>query len=184
MVDAAQGIEAQTLANVYLALDNDLELLPVVNKIDLPAAEPERVKQELEDVIGLNQDDVVLASAKSNIGIEDILEKIVEVVPPPEGDPSEPLKALIFDSEYDPYRGVISSIRVMEGVVKAGDKIKMMATGKEFEVSEVGINTPKQLPIEELTVGDVGYIIASIKMLMTHVWVIQSLMLIDQLKHH
>ena len=111
----------------------------------------------------LNQDDVVLASAKSNIGIEDILEKIVEVVPPPEGDPSEPLKALIFDSEYDPYRGVISSIRVMEGVVKAGDKIKMMATGKEFEVSEVGINTPKQLPIEELTVGDVGYIIASIK---------------------
>lgn len=163
VVDAAQGIEAQTLANVYLALDNDLELLPVVNKIDLPAAEPERVKQELEDVIGLNQDDVVLASAKSNIGIEDILEKIVEVVPPPEGDPSEPLKALIFDSEYDPYRGVISSIRVMEGVVKAGDKIKMMATGKEFEVSEVGINTPKQLPIEELTVGDVGYIIASIK---------------------
>ena len=163
VVDAAQGIEAQTLANVYLALDNDLELLPVVNKIDLPAGEPERVKQELEDVIGLNQDDVVLASAKSNIGIEDILEKIVEVVPPPEGDPSEPLKALIFDSEYDPYRGVISSIRVMEGVVKGGDKIKMMATGKEFEVSEVGINTPKQLPIEELTVGDVGYIIASIK---------------------
>ena len=184
VVDATQGIEAQTLANVYLALDNDLELLPVVNKIDLPATEPERVKQELEDVIGLNQDDVVLASAKSNIGIEDILEKIVEVVPPPEGDPSEPLKALIFDSEYDPYRGVISSIRVMEGVVKAGDKIKMMATGKEFEVSEVGINTPKQLPIEELTVGDVGYIIASIKMLMTHVWVIQLLMLIDQLKHH
>lgn len=163
VVDAAQGIEAQTLANVYLALDNDLELLPVVNKIDLPAADPERVKQEVEDVIGLDQDDVVLASAKSNIGIEEILEKIVEVVPPPEGDPSEPLKALIFDSEYDPYRGVISSIRIMDGVVKAGDKIKMMATGKEFEVTEVGINTPKQLPVEELTVGDVGYIIASIK---------------------
>ena len=163
VVDAAQGIEAQTLANVYLALDNDLELLPVVNKIDLPAAEPERVKQELEDVIGLDKDEVVLASAKSNIGIDEILEKIVEVVPPPEGDPSAPLKALIFDSEYDPYRGVISSIRVMEGVVKAGDRIKMMATGKEFEVTEVGINTPKQLPIEELTVGDVGYIIASIK---------------------
>ncbi|MGD6772924.1 translation elongation factor 4 [Staphylococcus simulans] len=163
VVDAAQGIEAQTLANVYLALDNDLELLPVVNKIDLPAADPERVKQEIEDVIGLDQDDVVLASAKSNIGIEEILEKIVEVVPPPEGDPSEPLKALIFDSEYDAYRGVISSIRIMDGVVKAGDKIKMMATGKEFEVTEVGINTPKQLPIEELTVGDVGYIIASIK---------------------
>ncbi|HDC9133704.1 TPA: elongation factor 4 [Staphylococcus aureus] len=163
VVDAAQGIEAQTLANVYLALDNELELLPVINKIDLPAAEPERVKQEIEDMIGLDQDDVVLASAKSNIGIEEILEKIVEVVPAPDGDPEGPLKALIFDSEYDPYRGVISSIRIVDGVVKAGDKIRMMATGKEFEVTEVGINTPKQLPVDELTVGDVGYIIASIK---------------------
>lgn len=163
VVDAAQGIEAQTLANVYLALDNELELLPVINKIDLPAAEPERVKQEIEDMIGLDQDDVVLASAKSNIGIEEILEKIVEVVPAPDGDPEAPLKALIFDSEYDPYRGVISSIRIVDGVVKAGDKIRMMATGKEFEVTEVGINTPKQLPVDELTGGDVGYIIASIK---------------------
>ncbi|EWW82420.1 translation elongation factor 4 [Staphylococcus aureus] len=163
VVDAAQGIEAQTLANVYLALDNELELLPVINKIDLPAAEPERVKQEIEYMIGLDQDDVVLASAKSNIGIEEILEKIVEVVPAPDGDPEAPLKALIFDSEYDPYRGVISSIRIVDGVVKAGDKIRMMATGKEFEVTEVGINTPKQLPVDELTVGDVGYIIASIK---------------------
>ncbi|EOB7273325.1 translation elongation factor 4 [Staphylococcus aureus] len=163
VVDTAQGIEAQTLANVYLALDNELELLPVINKIDLPAAEPERVKQEIEDMIGLDQDDVVLASAKSNIGIEEILEKIVEVVPAPDGDPEAPLKALIFDSEYDPYRGVISSIRIVDGVVKAGDKIRMMATGKEFEVTEVGINTPKQLPVDELTVGDVGYIIASIK---------------------
>ncbi|EMM9118736.1 translation elongation factor 4 [Staphylococcus aureus] len=163
VVDAAQGIEAQTLANVYLALDNELELLPVINKIDLPAAEPERVKQEIEDMIGLDQDDVVLASAKSNIGIEEILEKIVEVMPAPDGDPEAPLKALIFDSEYDPYRGVISSIRIVDGVVKAGDKIRMMATGKEFEVTEVGINTPKQLPVDELTVGDVGYIIASIK---------------------
>ncbi|MGS2880273.1 translation elongation factor 4 [Staphylococcus aureus] len=163
VVDAAQGIEAQTLANVYLALDNELELLPVINKIDLPAAEPERVKQEIEDMIGLDQDDVVLASAKSNIGIEEILEKIVEVVPAPDGDPEAPLKALIFDSEYDPYRGVISSIRIVDGVVKAGDKIRMMATGKEFEVTEVRINTPKQLPVDELTVGDVGYIIASIK---------------------
>ncbi|HDG4830571.1 TPA: elongation factor 4 [Staphylococcus aureus] len=163
VVDAAQGIEAQTLANVYLALDNELELLPVINKIDLPAAEPERVKQEIEDMIGLDQDDVVLASAKSNIGIEEILEKIVEVVPAPDGDPEAPLKALIFDSEYDPYRGVISSIRIVDGVVKAGDKIRMMATGKEFEVTEVGINTPKQLPVDELTVGDVGCIIASIK---------------------
>ena len=140
-----------------------MELLPVVNKIDLPAAEPDRVKQELEDVIGIDQEDVVLASAKSNIGIEEILEKIVDVVPAPDGDPEAPLKALIFDSEYDPYRGVISSIRIIDGVVKAGDRIKMMATGKEFEVTEVGINTPKQLPVEELTVGDVGYIIASIK---------------------
>ncbi|HDP5663761.1 TPA: elongation factor 4 [Staphylococcus aureus] len=163
VVDAAQGIEAQTLANVYLALDNELELMPVINKIDLPAAEPERVKQEIEDMIGLDQDDVVLASAKSNIGIEEILEKIVEVVPAPDGDPEAPLKALIFDSEYNPYRGVISSIRIVDGVVKAGDKIRMMATGKEFEVTEVGINTPKQLPVDELTVGDVGYIIASIK---------------------
>ncbi|HAR3411152.1 TPA: elongation factor 4 [Staphylococcus aureus] len=163
VVDAAQGIEAQTLANVYLALDNELELLPVINKIDLPAAEPERVKQEIEDMIGLDQGDVVLASAKSNIGIEEMLEKIVEVVPAPDGDPEAPLKALIFDSEYDPYRGVISSIRIVDGVVKAGDKIRMMATGKEFEVTEVGINTPKQLPVDELTVGDVGYIIASIK---------------------
>ncbi|MCQ1497097.1 translation elongation factor 4 [Staphylococcus aureus] len=163
VVDAAQGIEAQTLANVYLALDNELELLPVINKIDLPAAEPKRVKQEIEDMIGLDQDDVVLASAKSYIGIEEILEKIVEVVPAPDGDPEAPLKALIFDSEYDPYRGVISSIRIVDGVVKAGDKIRMMATGKEFEVTEVGINTPKQLPVDELTVGDVGYIIASIK---------------------
>lgn len=163
VVDAAQGIEAQTLANVYLALDNDLELIPVINKIDLPAAEPERVKQEVEDVIGLDKDDAVLASAKANIGIEEILEKIVEMIPPPDGNPAAPLKALIFDSEYDPYRGVISSIRVVDGVVKAGDRIQMMATGKTFEVTEVGINTPKELPVEELTVGDVGYIIASIK---------------------
>ncbi|WRN52222.1 GTP-binding protein [Staphylococcus aureus] len=151
------------ISKCLLALDNELELLPVINKIDLPAAEPERVKQEIEDMIGLDQDDVVLASAKSNIGIEEILEKIVEVVPAPDGDPEAPLKALIFDSEYDPYKRVISSIRIVDGVVKAGDKIRMMATGKEFEVTEVGINTPKQLPVDELTVGDVGYIIASIK---------------------
>ncbi|PTK04955.1 elongation factor 4, partial [Mammaliicoccus sciuri] len=127
VVDAAQGIEAQTLANGYLALDNELELLPVINKIDLPAAEPERVKQEIEDMIGLDQDDVVLASAKSNIGIEEILEKIVEVVPAPDGDPEAPLKALIFDSEYDQYRGVISSIRIVDGDVQAGSKIRFIA---------------------------------------------------------
>lgn len=163
VVDAAQGIEAQTLANVYLALDNDLEILPVINKIDLPAADPERVRQEVEDVIGLDASDAVLASAKAGIGIEDILEQIVEKVPAPMGDPDEPLQALIFDSVYDAYKGVIISIRIMNGTVKPGDKIKMMATGAEFEVIEVGIHTPKATPQKELTVGDVGYLTASIK---------------------
>ncbi|MFD1705463.1 translation elongation factor 4 [Siminovitchia sediminis] len=163
VVDAAQGIEAQTLANVYLALDNDLEIVPVINKIDLPAAEPERVKQEIEDVIGLDASDAVLASAKAGIGIEDILEQIVEKVPAPEGDPEAPLKALIFDSLYDAYRGVIASIRVIDGTLKAGDKIKMMATGKEFEVAEVGVHAPKPMLVDELTVGDVGFVTASIK---------------------
>ncbi|GAA3716913.1 translation elongation factor 4 [Salinicoccus jeotgali] len=163
VVDAAQGIEAQTLANVYLALDNDLELIPVINKIDLPAAEPDRIAQEVEDVIGLDKDEAIHASAKANIGIEEILERVVETVPPPNGDPSAPLKALIFDSVYDPYRGVISSIRIVDGTVKPGDKIRMMATGKEFEVAEIGINTPKPLPVQELTVGDVGYLMASVK---------------------
>lgn len=163
VVDAAQGIEAQTLANVYLALDNDLELIPVINKIDLPAADPDRIAQEVEDVIGLDKDEAIRASAKANIGIEEILERVVETVPAPAGDPSAPLKALIFDSVFDPYRGVISSIRIMEGTVKPGDKIRMMATGKEFEVAEVGINTPKPLPMKELTVGDVGYLMASVK---------------------
>lgn len=163
VVDAAQGIEAQTLANVYLALDNDLEMVPVINKIDLPAADPERVAQEVEDVIGIPAEDAIKASAKADIGIDDILEKIVEVVPAPSGDPSAPLKALIFDSYYDQYRGAISSIRVMEGTVRVGDEIKMMSTGKVFEVTEVGINTPAPMPVKELTVGDVGYLAAAIK---------------------
>lgn len=163
VVDAAQGIEAQTLANVYLALDNDLEMVPVINKIDLPAADPERVAQEVEDVIGIPAEDAIQASAKADIGIDDILEKIVEVVPAPSGDPSAPLKALIFDSYYDQYRGAISSIRVMEGTVRVGDEIKMMSTGKVFEVTEVGINTPAPMPVKELTVGDVGYLAAAIK---------------------
>lgn len=163
VVDAAQGIEAQTLANVYLALDNDLEMVPVINKIDLPAADPERVAQEVEDVIGIPAEDAIKASAKADIGVDDILEKIVEVVPAPSGDPSAPLKALIFDSYYDQYRGAISSIRVMEGTVRAGDEIKMMSTGKVFEVTEVGINTPAPMPVKELTVGDVGYLAAAIK---------------------
>ncbi|UZN01136.1 GTP-binding protein [Lysinibacillus sp. MHQ-1] len=163
VVDAAQGIEAQTLANVYLALDNDLEILPVINKIDLPAADPERVRQEVEDVIGLDASEAVLASAKAGIGIEDILEQIVEKVPAPTGDPDAPLQALIFDSIYDAYKGVIISIRVINGTVKPGDKIRMMATGAEFEVIEVGVHTPKVVPQTELTVGDVGYLTASIK---------------------
>ncbi|WLR49900.1 translation elongation factor 4 [Bacillus tianshenii] len=163
VVDAAQGIEAQTLANVYLALDNDLEILPIINKIDLPSAEPERVRQEVEDVIGLDASEAVLASAKSGIGIDEILEQIVEKVPPPQGDPEAPLKALIFDSLYDPYRGVIAYIRIVEGSVKVGDKVRMMATGKEFEVTELGVFTPKPLPQDELTVGDVGFLTAAIK---------------------
>ncbi|WP_102691273.1 translation elongation factor 4 [Rummeliibacillus pycnus] len=163
VVDAAQGIEAQTLANVYLALDNDLEILPVINKIDLPSADPERVRGEIEDVIGLDASEAVLASAKAGIGIEDILEQIVEKVPAPVGDPEAPLQALIFDSVYDAYRGVITSIRIVEGTVKPGDKIRMMATGAEFEVIEVGVHTPKITPTDYLTVGDVGYLTASIK---------------------
>ncbi len=163
VVDAAQGIEAQTLANVYLALDNELEILPVINKIDLPAADPERVRQEIEDVIGLDASEAVLASAKAGIGIEEILEQVVEKVPAPTGDPSAPLKALIFDSLYDPYRGVIAYIRIVEGTVKPGDRIKMMASGKEFEVIEAGVFTPHAALQEELTVGDVGFISAGIK---------------------
>ncbi|SFD67387.1 GTP-binding protein LepA [Bacillus sp. OV194] len=163
IVDAAQGIEAQTLANVYLALENDLEILPVINKIDLPSAEPERVRQEVEDIIGLDASEAVLASAKAGIGIEEILEQIVEKVPAPSGDPDGPLQALIFDSLYDPYRGVVTYIRVTEGTVKIGDKIKMMATEKEFEVVELGVFTPKAVNKDFLTVGDVGYLTAAIK---------------------
>ncbi len=163
VVDAAQGIEAQTLANVYLALDNNLEILPVINKIDLPSADPERVKKEVEDVIGLDTSDAVLASAKAGIGIKDILEQIVQKVPAPTGDPNEPLKALIFDSHYDPYKGVIVYIRVINGKIKSGSKIKMMATGKEFEVIEVGAFMPRMAIVDELNVGDVGFIVAGIK---------------------
>ena len=163
VVDAAQGIEAQTLANVYLALDNDLEIIPVINKIDLPNADPDRVTQELVDIVGIDPDDVILASAKENIGIDDILERIVDRIPPPEGDVKAPLKALIFDSVYDSYRGVIASICVKDGQVKPGDKIKMMASKKEYEVIEVGVHTPKPVSQEILTVGDVGYLTAAIK---------------------
>ncbi|GEN56078.1 elongation factor 4 [Halolactibacillus alkaliphilus] len=163
VVDAAQGIEAQTLANVYLALDNDLEIIPVINKIDLPSADPERVKQEITDVIGIDGEEALLVSAKSGIGIESILEAVVDRIPAPEGDVNEPLKAMIFDSLYDPYRGVVAYVRIKEGTVKVGDKIKMMATGKEFEVNELGVFTPKPLKLDKLEVGDVGYLTAAIK---------------------
>ncbi|WP_326717975.1 translation elongation factor 4 [Vagococcus jeotgali] len=163
VVDAAQGIEAQTLANVYLAVDNDLEIIPVINKIDLPAADPERVREEIEEVIGIDASEAVLASAKAGIGIEDILEQIVEYVPAPSGDLKAPLKALIFDSIYDSYRGVVLNIRVMDGVVKPGDVIQLMHNGKEYEVNEVGIFSPKAVPRDMLMVGDVGYLTASIK---------------------
>lgn len=163
VVDAAQGIEAQTLANVYLAVDNDLEILPVINKIDLPAADPEKVRQEIEDVVGIDASEAVLASAKAGIGIEEILEQIVEKVPAPSGDLDAPLKALIFDSVYDSYRGVVLNIRVMDGMVKPGDEIMLMQNGKKFEVTEVGIFSPKPVSRDILSVGDVGYITASIK---------------------
>ena len=163
VVDAAQGIEAQTLANVYLAIDNDLEILPVINKIDLPAADPERVRTEIEDVIGIDASEAVLASAKAGIGIEEILEQIVEYVPAPTGDIAAPLKALIFDSVYDSYRGVVLNVRIMDGMVKPGDKIQLMSNGKTFEVTEVGVFSPKAIQRDYLMVGDVGYITASIK---------------------
>ncbi|GGF83445.1 translation elongation factor 4 [Paenibacillus aceti] len=163
VVDAAQGIEAQTLANVYLALDNDLEILPVINKIDLPSADPERVKEEIEEVIGLDASEAVHASAKAGIGIKEILEQVVQKVPAPTGDPDQPLKALIFDSHYDPYKGVIVYVRVVDGHIKAGSKIKMMATDKVFEVIEVGAFKPRMTIVDELNVGDVGFIVAGIK---------------------
>ncbi|GBF73743.1 elongation factor 4 [Paenibacillus sp. 598K] len=163
VVDAAQGIEAQTLANVYLALDNNLEIIPVINKIDLPSAEPERVKQEIEDVIGLDASEAVHASAKAGIGIKEILEQVVTKMPPPEGDPDNPLKALIFDSHYDAYKGVIVYVRVVDGSIKPGMQIRFMATGAEFEVLEVGAFMPRMTAVQELAVGDVGFVIAGIK---------------------
>lgn len=163
VVDAAQGVEAQTLANVYLAIDNDLEVLPIINKIDLPSAEPEKVRQQIEDEIGIDASDAVLASAKAGIGIEEILEQVVNNVPAPTGDLTAPLKALIFDSVYDDYRGVVLSVRVFEGTVKPGDRIRLMNGETEYEVTEVGVNSPKPIATELLMAGDVGYITASIK---------------------
>lgn len=163
VVDAAQGIEAQTLANVYLALENNLEILPVINKIDLPSAEPEQVKQEIEEVIGLDASEAVLASAKTGVGIEAILDQIVEKVPPPQGDPNAPLTALIFDSHFDAYKGAIAYVRVMDGCIRPGMKLKMMATDKSFEVTEVGCFKPALTNIAALETGQVGFVAGSIK---------------------
>ncbi|MCD7855781.1 MAG: translation elongation factor 4 [Clostridiales bacterium] len=164
VVDAAQGVEAQTLSNVYLALDNDLEVLPVINKIDLPSADPDRIKQEIEDIIGLDTEEAPLISAKNDINIEEVFEKIIKLLPPPEGDETAALKALIFDSVYDSYRGVIVFMRIFDGKLKKGDRVRFMATGKEFDVVEVGVFGPGQfIPCDELSAGDVGYLTASIK---------------------
>lgn len=163
LVDAAQGVEAQTLANVYLALDDDLEIVPIINKVDLPSAQPEVVKEEIEEMIGLDASEAVLTSAKTGLGIPEVLERIVSDIPAPSGDIDAPLEALIFDSVYDSYRGVVLAVRVKQGIVKPGDKIELMSNGKQFEVTEVGVMSPKAVARDFLMVGDVGYITASIK---------------------
>ncbi|OKH15977.1 translation elongation factor 4 [[Limnothrix rosea] IAM M-220] len=163
VVDASQGVEAQTLANVYLALDNDLEIIPVLNKIDLPGAEPDRVSEEIEEVVGLDCTDIIKASAKAGIGIEEILESVVRDVPPPADTIDQPLRALIFDSYYDPYRGVIVYFRVMDGEIKKGDKVLLMASKKEYEIDELGVLAPNEVHVDSLHAGEVGYFAASIK---------------------
>ena len=163
VVDATQGVEAQTLANVYMALEHNLEIIPVINKIDLPSARPDEVKQEIEEIIGLDASGAPLISAKVGLGIDDVLESIHAMMPPPEGDEDEPLQALIFDSFYDNYRGAICFVRIMSGSVRAGMRIRMMNTGACFDVVEVGVRSPGYVPRQELRAGDVGYIAASIK---------------------
>jgi GTP-binding protein LepA len=163
VVDAAQGVEAQTLANVYLALEHDLTLIPVINKIDLPAADPDEVRREIEEVVGLPADDAILASAKEGIGIEEILEAVVERIPPPQGDPGAPLRCLIFDSHYDAYKGVIAYVRVAEGTVKTGETLYLMGSRKRFEALEIGIFNPNMLAVPELQAGEVGYIATGLK---------------------
>ena len=163
VVDASQGVEAQTLANCYLAVDNDLEIVPVINKVDLPSAEPDRVKAEIEKRIGVPADNALLVSAKTGLGIDDLLEAIVKQVPPPSGSPDNPLKALIFDSYYDSYRGVVMLVRIKDGKIKVGDKISLMQANKQYVVTELGIRTIQEIPVKELTTGQVGYICAQIK---------------------
>ncbi|HXX56661.1 MAG TPA: translation elongation factor 4 [Thermodesulfovibrionales bacterium] len=163
IVDATQGVEAQTVANTYLAIEHNLEIIPVINKIDLPAAEPERVKDQITDIVGIESSEAILASAKEGTGTKEVLEAIVKYVPEPQGDANNPLKALLFDSWFDNYQGVIVLVRIFDGTVKAGMKIRLMRTDREFDVSQVGVFTPKPQPVQELSAGEVGYIIAGIK---------------------
>jgi len=163
IVDASQGVEAQTLANAYLAVENNLEIIPVINKIDLPSAQPEEARRQITEIIGLDGDHAILASAKVGTGVDEVLEAIVHRLPPPAGDPDAPLKALIFDSWYDPYRGVVIVVRVIDGVLRPGMKIRLMAEGQDYESLQVGIFTPKAVPVDELGVGEVGFLVANIK---------------------
>lgn len=163
VIDATQGIEAQTLANVYLAMEHDLEIIPVINKVDLPSADPQRVEKEVEDVLGIDASDAVLCSAKTGLGVDEVMEAVVKRVPPPKGDPEAPLQALIFDSKFDAYKGVILYVRVMNGVLKTGMSIRLMATGKVYEVTEVGVFRPAMVNVDQLGEGQVGYLAAAIK---------------------
>ena len=163
VVDASQGVEAQTLANTYLALNHNLEIIPVINKIDLPSAEPEKIREQIEQLIGLPAEDAILVSAKQGVGIKDVLEAVVRLVPAPKGSPDAPLRALIFDSWFDPYRGVIILVRVVDGTLRVGQKIKLWATGALCEVEGVGYQSPKPIPCEELSAGEAGFLFANIK---------------------
>ncbi len=163
IVDATQGVEAQTLANVYLALEHDLEIIPIINKVDLPSADPERVCKEIEDIIGLDTSEAVMVSAKTGLGVDKVLEAIVEKIPEPKDESDKPLRALIFDSHFDPYKGAIANVRIMEGTVKTGDRIRMMSSGKEFEVIETGVFLPRMYAVKSLECGSVGYFAASMK---------------------
>src|SRR5689334_17676067 len=163
LVDASQGVEAQTLANAYLAVENNLEIIPVINKIDLPGAQPDEVRRQIEEIIGLDASGAILASAKEGRGVHEILEAIVQRIPPPSGDPDAPLKALIFDSWYDPYRGVVILTRVIDGVMKPGQKIRLMITGQEFQIEQLGVFGPKPVPVDQLGVGEAGFMVANIK---------------------
>ncbi|GBC77813.1 Elongation factor 4 [bacterium HR08] len=163
VVDASQGVEAQTVANAYLALEHDLELIPVINKIDLPGADPEKTREQIETILGLDASQAILTSAKLGLGTDDVLEAIIRRIPPPQGDPEAPLKALIFDSWFDAYRGVVVLVRVIEGTIRVGQRLRLMATGREYEVEELGVFTPKPRRVEQLSVGEVGFVIANIK---------------------